>query len=172
MGISSFARTSSVSVWPPSTGTSSLTMGSSTATSTASAKGIVKSVGAIGRAGKAGSSNGAYGLDDSLRGCRGSRGGRTHCQAGGPGGGWPDGDRGSPGEGGDAHDLAARCTVSSRTHPARHPNRPRHAPAGPTCAHAVGLQTGCNMPFGKPRGRPVGHDFPANQWWTAGESNL
>src|SRR5665647_529971 len=54
MGISSFARTSSVSVWPPSTGTSSLTMGSSTATSTASAKGIVKSVGAIGRAGLTG----------------------------------------------------------------------------------------------------------------------
>ena len=37
--------------------------------------------------------------------------------------------------------------------------------------HGFGLQDGCNGPFRGSRGGLAGHDFPANQWWTAAGSN-
>src|SRR5450759_765321 len=47
----------------------------------------------------------------------------------------------------------------------------QRAPAIPICAQGFGSQNGCSDALGRSRGGLTDHDFPANQWWTAGESN-
>src|SRR5665647_2747698 len=47
----------------------------------------------------------------------------------------------------------------------------QRAPAIPICAQGFGSQNGCSGAFGRSRAGLVGHDLPANRWWTAPVSN-